>query len=460
MDLTSNRWQDVVGQFPQLKTYNHGLMIFPLNDGISEESVVDELRTALARVVAAVPWLSERVVGHVLDTISSATFNTVPWAENVRGAKQLYVKDLKDACASFETISRAGGPVSLLDGNILCPFPGFPLSYDEEKIGPAPVVAVQASLIKGGLILCLSNQHNLMDATGVFAFATLLATAMSPDGIPEHLISQAMIDRSRVIPLLDPGQPVRDHSHYFKKIASSQQNQPLSSSAKWCLFRISQRSAAEIEAAASDPLDFDPAISHISTNDALCAFYWKRLAAIRLSNGSASRHSTSKFLRAIDARSAVGQPQGYMGQMIYHAATSFTFGELVDDEDLSLSALASRMRVDLNESNNEWAVRSYATFLAGVPDKSQLLYGGGLDLNLDVGSSAMTHRSTASGHFGILGKPALVRRPDLTPVPSMLYFFPPDTESAQLPVLVCLNEPDLTGLRADPEWNHYAEFIG
>lgn len=52
--------------------------------------------------------------------------------------------------------------------------------------------------------------------------------------------------------------------------------------------------------------------------------------------------------------------------------------------------IASRMRADLDEYNTEWSVRRYATFLAGVSDKSTLIYGGGFNLILDVGNLSMT----------------------------------------------------------------------
>ncbi|KAJ9148364.1 Transferase [Pleurostoma richardsiae] len=460
METNASRFQDVIGQFPQLKSYNQGLMICALDDAVRQESVVTALEAAISQIVAKIPWLGEQVIHEAGDQGTSGGFTTTPWPEAAGPAKLLYVRDCRQLVPSFDEIVRAGGPVSMLDGSILCPLPGFPLSYDERKIGPAPVVAVQVSFIKGGVIINFSNQHNMMDASGVFAFVALLSIAMQGNEIPQSLVDQANLDRSKVIPLLEGGQPVRDHSHLFIKPSARPTGSSPGSPARWAFFRLSRSGVAEIESAASDTLDFDPAVSYVSANDALCAFYWKRLAAVRLGNRSVDPAAVSKFSRAIDARSAVGVPSGYMGQMVYHAATRFTYGELLTDEDLTLSALASRMRADLNESNTEWAVRSYATFLTGVPDKSKLVYGGGINPALDIGSSSMSQGTSGALNFGILGKPALLRRANLTPVPGILYFYPPEPDSGCLPVLVCLSETDLEGLKGDEEWSRYAEFIG
>ncbi|KAI4161929.1 MAG: hypothetical protein LQ342_004495 [Letrouitia transgressa] len=451
------RYEDVIGQFPSLKTYNHGIFCFRLDNEKSQDEVVQALNTAMAKLGSKIPWLSEQVVNEGKGLGDSGTFKTVPWPSNLPPALRVRVKDDSDICPSYADIVKAQGPVSMLDGKILCPFPGFPLGYDETEIGPAPAVAVQANFIKGGLLLNFSNQHNVMDATGLFTFIMLLAAVMRGEDIPDDLVEQANRDRKTVIPLLGPDEPIKDHSHLRRPSPTSQPPQPMPTPRSpfvWAYFRFLKKIIPKVKALATDPQGYDTSVPFISSNDALCAFYWKRLAVTRLQNGQDS-NAVSKFSRAIDTRTALGVPMGYMGQMVYQAATRLSLQELVD---LPLSTVASRMRKSLNDANNDHSIRSYVTFLAGVKDKSTLAYGGVFNPSTDIGSSSMS-TALVRLDFGILREPELTRRPNLAPLPGCLYFYPPEGEG-DLPVLTCLSTEDLDGLKTDPEWSQCTEFIG
>ncbi|ROW11992.1 hypothetical protein VPNG_05258 [Cytospora leucostoma] len=466
----NDRFQDVVGQFPQLKTYNQLVLIFRCSPDIGHESVVAAIRGALDHIINLVPWIGERVVHEAQDGGRSGFCKTVPFTSPLHAAKILTVKDASDVCPSYDELEQCGAPVPMLDGKILCPMPAWPLSYTEIDVGEAPVMVFQLTFIKNGLLLNFSNQHNMVDGVGAYAIFKLLSIVMQGEAIPRSLIYQANMDRRTVIPLLDPGQPLRDHSHLLKPktqrtTAPAQAPAPAPPPpppSRWVLFRVLRKSIPSIKRAASHVDQFvDSSIKYVSTNDALCAFYWKRLASTRIRNGSVADPDTqvSKFLRALDARSAVGVPAGYLGQMVYHAATRCSYRELAAPE-LTLSALASRLRADLNASNTEWAVRSYATFVAGVPDKSALVYGGGFDPATDVGNSSMSQLDFTALEFGLLGRPTFLRRPNLTPVPGVMYVLPPEGEAGDLPVLLCLPEKDIDGLRADEEWGPSTEYVG
>lgn len=454
------RFQDVVGQFPQLKTYNQGVLIFGLSPDVTHESVVAALRRAIDTLIRLVPWLGEQVVHEPQGEGFSSLCRTRPFPATVQDKKILIVKDCADLCPSYEELQQHGAPVSMLNGKILCPLPAFPLGYNDTDTAYPPVMVLQANFIKGGLVLNFSNQHNMIDGVGAFAYFKLLSLAMRGEEIPQSLVDQANMDRSKVIPLLDPGEPLRDHSHLLRPPTTTAPPQRPPPPSRWALFRVLRKSLPGIKQSASKKDQFvDDKVEYVSTNDALCAFYWKRLAAVRLANRSVDPNSQSKFLRAMDARAAVRTPPGYLGQMVYHAATRFAYHELASPE-LSLSAVASRLRADLNASNSEWAVRSYATFVAGVPDKSTLVYGGGFDPVLDIGNSSMSQLDFTALDFGVLGKPAFLRRPDLTPVPGVMYVFAPEGEAGDLPVLVCLSDSDINGLRADGEWGPNTEYVG
>lgn len=354
------RYQDVIGQFPQLKTYNHGLFCFPVENESSRNEIVEALAAAWDKVTSSIPWLKEQVINKDKKPGDSGYFTTAPWPSDVPSdpKSRIYVKDCSDICPSYPELLKAGAPVSMLDGSILCPFPGFPLSYEEAKIGPAPPVAIQANFIKGGVLLNFSNQHNVMDATGLFTFIMLIAAAMRGEGLPEKIVEAANLDRRGVIPLLPPGEPMKNHDHLRRPPAPAlptpAQTPPPQArpSYKWAYWRIPKTKIAEIKALAtpppphpsstsSSPSDQQPSKNFISTNDALSAFYWSRLAHIRLSltpslllpqeNGKEKKW---KFSRAIDTRFTLHTPAGYMGQMVYQSASFLTlYSQSIDTAD-------------------------------------------------------------------------------------------------------------------------------
>ena len=455
--LDESRYKDVLGQYPQLKTYNHGTALFPSSETTTRESIISALENACAKITSKIPWLADQVVHEGRKPGDTGTFGLAPWPADAPPNTLVRERDCSDVCPTHDEILKAQGPASMLDGSLICPVPGFPLTYDEAKIGPAPAVVIQVNWIKGGLLLTFSNQHNVMDATGMFQFIALLSLAMRGQEIPASAIEQGNRDRRTVVPLLDPNEPIRDHS-YLRAAAPAQAPTPPATPPKsppsWAYFRFLKKSIPKVKAQATDPAGFDKSVPFISSGDAVSALYWKRLAIARVENGQ-DPSASSKFARAIDGRTAMGVSTEYMGQFVYFSATWLTYQELVD---LPLSTIASKMRKNLNEVNNEHSVRSYATFIAGVPDKLTLAYGGPFNRMTDIGSSSMAQAAVVLD-FGILGVPELIRRPNLAPIPGTLYFYPPEG-TGDLNLLVCLNEQELEALRTDPEWGPCTEFIG
>ena len=96
-----------------------------------------------------------------------------------------------------------------------------------------------------------------------------------------------------------------------------------------------------------------------------------------------------------------------------------------------------------------------------MPDKSALVYGGGFDPASDVGNSSMAQLDfTALGFGPLLGKPAFMRRPNLMPVPGVMYVLAPEGEAGNMPVLVFLPDRDIDGLLADEVWAQSTEYVG
>lgn len=276
----------------------------------------------------------------------------------------------------------------MLDGQLLCPVPGFPVRYDPEKYGDPAVFLVQCSFIKGGALVNFSNQHNVMDGSGLFRLIMLLASVMCGQEIPEKVVQQANRDPTTIVPLYNTDVAIRDHSWLR---AGSRPLPQMSSPrpALWRMLSFSKSIASEVKKIASDPTGYDTEVPFISSEDAVIALYWKCLAGFRVKDG-VDKTRSSRMLRAIDSRGVLKVPFDYMGQLVYYSRTFLTLEEL---GELPLSTIACAIRKNLTNDNTEFSVRSYATYLSTVQDKSSLIYCGPADRTTDVSCSSMAGAS-------------------------------------------------------------------
>ncbi|MDI1488088.1 MAG: hypothetical protein OHK93_007362 [Ramalina farinacea] len=449
---------DVVGQLPQLKTYSHLLLAFPLQDDqVSRNEAIQNLQSAALKLTEAFPWLAAQVVNRGSGPGNSGTFQLEPCALWSSPNTILRVRDCSSQCPAYDSLVKARGPATMLDGDILAPRTAFPESYQETEADPAPVLAFQANLIQGGLLLDCAAQHNFIDMSGIEQCYNLLAAAMNGQPFSQDTIAQGNMDRRNLVPLLPPDEPMKDHSQFRRPPPSDLPGLPLEpeSPFMWRYYRFTSAILTELKALALGSGSLDPAASRVSTNDVLTAFCWQRVISTRFQRRQTPR-ATTKILRAVDARKTMGVPRGYMGDLVTIATSRLAFQEL---EDVSLPTIAGLLREDLNAVNTRDYVRSFATHIAKTPDKSTIVYGGKFTPDTDIGSSSWASIQLYRVRFGALGKPALVRRPTFGPLRSDIYFMP-QTESGDIDAALCFNEEDMKGLKGDVKWNAYADYIG
>ncbi len=450
------RYQDIFGQLRLLKSYSHILLCFPVPDGISRESVIKALESASLKVTTAFPWLAGKVINEGSGPGNSGLFKVAHCPLWAPPNTILRVKDCSDVCPSYTEIIKAKGAIKLFDPKVLAPCVAFPQSYQESESDPACVAAIQANFIKGGLLLDAAAQHNIMSGGGMLQFLRMIAKAMCGEEFSPLEIEQGNRDRRNMIRLLGRNEPLIDHSDFRRPSLLESQKIPAvpAPHGEWCTFAFTAQKLAELKSIASDSTGFDSSITFISTNDALTAFIWKRISAIRLRRLQ-NPQAVSKFTRAVDVQSVMGIPSEYMGHMVYNSFSRLTFQEI---DQAPLSALALLMRKNLKNDVNEYAVRSFVTLLAHTPDKTTIMYGGDMNKDTDVGFTSIAQSNMYSVNFGILGKPELLRRPHFIPKTTTVILLP-KTEGGDIDSLICLSEEDLKELKADQEWNAYAQTI-
>ncbi|GKZ25018.1 hypothetical protein AbraIFM66951_001003 [Aspergillus brasiliensis] len=449
------RYEDVLGQLPMLQVYTHILLLFSIHEGISRDDIVSDLISAVAMIREKVPWMAGKVINIDKSPGNSGKYVVVPCPAPDR---LIEVKDVSRALPPYQEIQRLKAPNHLLDSGLLAPTTAFPQRFEDSEEDPSRVIRLQANFVDGGVLIDFVTQHNMTDGGGVFGFARLVAQAMRGEKFSDALLEQVNRDRRNIVPLLRPEEQMLDHSHYLRPPIGNELPMMFQEPAQWHVIRIVAAKVVDLKTQATPPPEkSDPDVPFITADDAISAFFWKKLTVVRHQRRSAPE-ARSRFSRAMDGRKVMGVSAEYMGDLVHNVATWLTFGELVE---LPLYAVAHHLRRELNHANTAYHVRSFATFVAQQRDKSTITYAGAFNPDTDVGMSSLSRADVMRHEFGILGRPDFVRRPNFSGnlLPGLLYIFPMRLEG-DLDMLICLTDTDMGILRQDPEWNQVVEYIG
>ena len=448
--------QDTIGQLAILRTYSHLLLGFPVPDNDSRDAIVEDIHDAARKLTFALPWLAGKVVNQDSGPANTGRFKVLRDDSSMQRNTWITVQDQSDEFPPYDELVQRRAPSHLLPGASLAPCIAFPVMYHEPE---SPVLLIRLNFINGGLLLDCAAQHNFIDMTGIEQCLRLLATAMRGQAFPAFALEQADRDRRNLIPLLGPNEPMLDHASLRRpSMLQPDPPKPPPSQAKWHYFRFTASALASLKALAEQPSTHHVAatVPFVSTNDALVAFCWQRLSNVRLDLGLCDPERPSKFFRAINSRRPLKIPPEYMGHMSFIANSALSLQDIVD---APVSAIATRLRKDVNDAETAYAVRSYVTLIAREPDKSTISLVGAYDREADILSSSWAHVNSAHDEFGRLGQPDFVRRPDFGPIPCEFYLMP-KTRQGDIDALVCLEEALIHKLRADTEWSRFTEYIG
>lgn len=443
------RYQDILGQLSMLQAYTHMLYFFPMPSGVTAEKITHDLSDAITKVRQAVPWMGARVVNIGKGPGNSGTYRPIKCAFP---EPAITVKHLENTIPAYTEFRKYKAAMSMIDTKQLTSVSGFPAVYEDSDEFPAHAIRLQASFIRGGVLIDFATQHNLADAGGISGFINMIAMLMRGETIPRDLLEVANMDRRNIIPLLGPDEPMLDHSRHRRAPLTTKAPLAPQDTAKYHIFRFTVANMAKIKDLANQP-GSDPSVPFISTDDAICAFCWHHIIKVR--SGRYPPDTVSRYGRQIDGRRLVGLPQMYMGAMAYNVTCSMTFGDLVT---APLSIITSNLRKALNEASSLYNMRSFATFVARERDKSTITYAGAFDPRTDIGTSSIRTRTTLFPDFGYLGRPEFMRRPPSIPFAGTVVLWPGNAEG-DCDAIACLTDADFEALSVDPVWNELVEHI-
>ena len=453
---------DILGQQPLLKIYTQICFCFPVADASSHSAIINILNSGLERLSASFPWLAGRVVIEDSGEGNSGTFKI----KKLEKIPRLLVKDLRSdpSVVTMGGLRRADFPFSMLDESIIAPRKTLPGSSDESA-SDSPLFLLQASFIIDGLLLTFVGQHNTMDMIGQGQIIHLFSKACHNEQFTNEELSSGNLARRSLISLLDDSykqgpelarQLVKPTpSHLISNDTNGHVAPTPRPKCTWTYFNFHPTSLTALKSLATDTITLPS--GYISTDDALSAFIWQSVIRARLPRLNATAEST--FARAVNVRPYLGISQTYPGlvqNMTYH---TYTLQKLVEEP---LGGVASQLRsaLDPKTSMLGYNTRALATFLSRTPDKNIVSFTATLDLSADIMLSSWAQLNCYELDFNLgLGTPEAVRRPQFTPVESLIYLMP-RTLNGEVAVAICLRDEDLERLRADEEFKRYGTYIG
>jgi hypothetical protein len=466
---------DILGKQAALfKLYTQLLFVFPISKPATQSSIMVTIMEGLKCLSEAFPWIAGQVV---TSPNGADIFKIIDYKATPRLIFKDYTED--ESIMSLKELQENDFPMSMLSEETWAPCPTLasssfdPLMCSGPEDEPAPVFLLQISFIKGGVVICINAQHNVMDMTGQGQVMNLLSKACRGERFSDEEIRVGNLDRKNLIPQLgdqwrsgpeldmqilkdtDVAEESKDDRATAPAPDISRNLGLTPAKCSWKYFNFSALSLEILKDKATKSLPEDTL--YITTDDALSAFIFQsilRARSIRL-----SPYTTVKLSRAVDVRRYLHVPATYPGilqNLTYHSYSLFSL------LSLPLGAIAANMRsrVDPNICTLAYDTRSLATFACKSGNMTKINFTATMDLNSDVMLSSWSKIEGYEMDFGLgLGKPIAVRRPAFVPVESLMYLMPKGLDGS-IALAACLREEDLERLQSDDEFRKVVRYIG
>lgn len=430
---------DIVGQQPGLQIYTQLSCIFRCSPSKDPEALIKTLRQGLESVAIYFPWTAGQVVNTAARPDHTGTFRIVPF-EKTAPLKVSHRRDI----SSLEEMKAAGWPMKMLDESVFAPRMTIPTP--EEQKQPWPVVATQATFIKGGLILTFAAQHNVMDMMGQAAFMRLLSKACNGETPSEQEMDVGNKPRTNLFPLIE-----QDTAHQVQhQIGKNGGRLPEKHRSSWAYFFFSEQAVSSIKSAANETLSS----GFVSADDALSAFIWRAITRARLPRLQPESDKT-QLGRAVDVRRSLGLPPNYPGIMQNMTYNNASVQDLLS---LPLGTIAHQLRANLDSAKLRRETLALATFIHDRKNPA-VSFTADLDLSKDVAISSWAKVHCYEDDYGLgLGPPINVLRPRFVPVEGLVYFMPKHQDGTA--VALCLRDEDMVHIKDDSELRKLASFRG
>jgi hypothetical protein len=444
---------DVLGQNPFLKIYTHICSCYSAQPS-AYGAVITTLEIGLQRLSDAFPWLAGQVFQEDSAGVTPGIFKIKPLEKTI----QLVVKDMRNdpLVPSMDAMRQADFPMNMLDESIVAPRNTIPTPEEDAAPDAGRVFIVQATYIKGGLILDFAGKHNVMDMTGQGQIIKLLSKACRNEAFSEEELTSGNLSRRNLVPLIKDYVPGPELDLQRVQANPVTVAEPVPTKVSWASFNFPAGSLEAIKAEAAETVTSPP--GYISTDDALTAFIWQATSRARLPRLHGD--VPTMLARAVDARRYLGVPDTYTGML--QNMTYIQKPRLQKLIDQPLGAVASELRsaVDPKSSSLAYHSRSVITFFSTAADKLSLSFTAAVNPSTGAMISSWSKVDLYALDFGLgLGTAEAVRRPRFVPYESLIYLMP-KRPGGELNAAICLRDEDLERMRGDEQFARHATFVG
>ncbi|THY35440.1 hypothetical protein D6D01_01328 [Aureobasidium pullulans] len=456
---------NILSQQPGHRMFTPICLAFPVNDATKFPTLIETLKEGLMTLTSAFPWLTGKVVSEGVNETNSGTYKIKPSTNS----KIITVKDLREdkTFQSMEILREKGFPASMLDEVAISPLKSLSGSCEESPLEPTPVLRVQVNLVVGGLLLVIVAQHNVMDMSGQFQIMKLFSKACHRQPFSEDDLTFENIARGNLVPILNDDYergaetacplPVVETTKAEAKPEHTQSktSRTPDESCAWAYFNFPSSSLDSMKEEATRTLS--PLVEFVSTDDALGAFIWQAVSRARTARLNKSTVST--FSRAVDVRQMFDISRQYPGLMSNNSYSSLTLDSLTNK---SLGEIASELRAGIATGTSKLYhhTRALATLLHRAADKRTVTYNPFPSSSTGIIFSSWAKFELYDLDFCLgLGKPAAVRRPRFSPVGSLMFMMPRDS-NGDIAAAMCLRGDDMAAIKADETFMRYADYIG
>lgn len=441
------------------RVYSPLFLVFKFDTEALPDVISSELQTGLASLINDMPLLA----GHVV-------------LENEHGNVQINIPD--DAGIMFkvrEMLDTKNGPVLDFGELEKANFPSCLL--DPSQLGPtcfipegvAPVLAVQANFIRGGMILAVYVHHSAIDGVGIMIllkrWSRHVAAASASCTVP---ISEAFpaeaLDRSPLFSDMGTRRRLHDFPGFAEipKAASVQNvleipesshlvEKPIPTIAYWYIPRSGLR---ELENMANP---IDNIGGKVTKSCALSAFIWQHCTRARRSEQRGVK-TASIFVRC-DARRRLDPPlhPQYLGNAVVHCEAELPIIELYSSTPDAFCRIAATIKdsIEWYSSNAIWELLAAmeATPRFGLVEPIMDAF---CETNFKI--TDMSFIPLQSSEWGSkMGKPCAMRAPAIYVLDGQAIISPrlPD---GGIEFTTHLSTEALADLKADRDFTKYAQF--
>ena len=455
--MSKNDWISILNlQPPDMNFRMH--LIFPLDDHIPGENIEGALLKGLKSLYKKNPIL-ESWVKRAAEDSSVYSFCQPPESDggNVAILRAVKLHYANAEVPSFEKLKTGSATFDLLVDPDLAPQPRY-----AKGIGPHPTFDFRASRIKGGLILCFSIHHKVLDGTSTssiidkFAQESLMTLNPTP-GAEETIPSRD----GTAVPYLDlpPPDTTTDTTTapapYRLLTASSMQPDPTDAVCKF--FVLSAATLSALKRACTPPS------TRISTNDAVTALVTHAVTRARALSPTHTPTVAAHFPVNVRARLAPAQAASQLGNFVLCARAAVPTAQALGTGAAALAATAGAVRAAVAGLDGG-AVARVLRWVAAQRrpaedvDWRYAYYG---EPGVDYGVVSWANMRVYEAEFGVGDRvrPAFVRVPGDVRFRGSCRIMPRFVDGSQ-EIIMGLSRAEMEALEKDELWREWVEFVG